>query len=127
MNNIGHYLIWQNFNLAIPMIGLLLAAWMFFSNKTCTAKKSVSSQVVFFGLTWLVLTWADFGSATFIPSRQTYIARLLILITMIMSALYARSNTTESTKMRSEIKMLKIKLAAMQQYINEQKGRRDHE
>jgi len=118
---------WTMINSTIPFVGVLLSGMMMFSSKSCTSSKTTSTLVILFALIWLNLIWADFGSEVFAPSRQTMSARGLLIMAMIFFGFDVRKNTLNSAKNDSEVLTLKIKVAAMQQYIDKQKGRRKHE
>ena len=84
---------WHLVNDVTPYVGLFIAGHIMFSSKYKTNSKITSTLVVNFALIWLGLLWADVGSLVFVPSRQTILARVLLLIAMLLVMLEVSSTT----------------------------------
>lgn len=93
---------WHFINLAAPFIGLISCAYLFFSRKTCTKRVAVSTAVALSLMFWLMLTWADWGSVTFVASYQTMWARVLLLIISSLIAQELRHYTRLNMLMRAK-------------------------
>ncbi len=84
--SIYHLLDWRWINLVTPFLGLASCAFLLLSSKTCTRRMAVSTAISLSIMFWLMLTWADWGSAVFVASYQTMWARVLLLIISILVA-----------------------------------------
>ncbi|MDO5769003.1 MAG: hypothetical protein Q4P13_05820 [Psychrobacter sp.] len=82
---------WDRINLVLPFIGLIFGGYLMLTPRVCTKKKTISSIIILFGLMWLALMWADYGSAVFSASRQSFAARVILLMIMALFALALRS------------------------------------
>lgn len=100
--NIYSLLDWRLINLAVPFIGLVSCAYLLFSHKTCTKRIAVSTAVALSIMFWLMLTWADWGSMTFVASYQTMWARVLLLIISMLVAYELRHYTRLNRFMRAK-------------------------
>lgn len=100
---------WHWINYLVPFVGLIGCSIMFFSQKTCTAGKAVSTAVSLSMIMWLSLIWADWGSAVFEPSRQTMAARVLIIIISFLIMFELRRATITRFKNTRLIKILERK------------------
>lgn len=116
------WLNWEMINYCVPFLGLLLCATMLFNKHYCTKRKSISTLVVFFALMWLNLTWADFGSDTFTPSRQSMTARILLVLIMVLILVYVRSVTSEVRHLVTTIHKLKADKAALIEQLQTKGG-----
>ena len=100
--NIYSILDWHWINLAAPFVGLASCAYLLFSHKTCTKRIGVSTAVALSIMFWLMLTWADWGSLTFVASYQTMWARVLLLIISTLIAYELRHYTRLNRFMRAK-------------------------
>lgn len=75
-----HWLDWRVINLFIPFLGILSCAYLLISSKTCTRRKGVSTALSIAIVAWLMLVWADWGSAVYQASYQSMANRVLMLI-----------------------------------------------
>lgn len=104
--NIDYLIDWRFFNALIPFAGILIMAYTLFSGKICTQGKIISTSVVLCIFYWLMLMWADWGSAVFVPSRQTMTARVIILIVTILIMAELRRATYKRNAMQTKNRRL---------------------
>ena len=115
--NIYSILDWHWINLAAPFVGLASCAYLLFSHKTCTKRIAVSTAVALSIMFWLMLTWADWGSLTFVASYQTMWARVLLLIISTLIAYELRHYTRLNRFMRAKNKRLQLEKKQLQAII----------
>jgi len=115
---------WRWVNAFSPFVGLLACGYVLFSYKTCTSRKAISTAISLSIMMWLMLLWADWGSAVFVPSYQTMWSRVLLLAisALIMHELrrHTRTNVilqarntdlmTDNAHLRQHIAFLHTKL-----------------
>ena len=99
---------WRFINLAVPFIGLISCAYLFFSRKTCTKRVAVSTAVALSLMFWLMLTWADWGSLTFVASYQTMWARVILLVISLLMAYELRHYTRLNRFLRAKNNQLQL-------------------
>lgn len=99
---------WRFINLAVPFIGLISCAYLFFSHKTCTKRVAVSTAVALSLMFWLMLTWADWGSLSFVASYQTMWARVILLVISLLIAYELRYYTRLSRFLRAKNNQLQL-------------------
>lgn len=104
---------WHWVNLVAPFIGLLGCLVMFFSSKTCTVGKAVSTAVSLSMVMWLMLIWADWGSAVFAPSYQSMWSRLLVIAISMLVMFELKRLTIERHQREHDIKVLMRKNQAL--------------
>ena len=99
---------WRFINLAVPFIGLISCAYLFFSRKTCTKRVAVSTAVALSLMFWLMLTWADWGSLSFVASYQTMWARVILLVISLLMAYELRHYTRLNRFLRAKNNQLQL-------------------
>lgn len=99
MTLIGYLFNWHVINGAMPFFGILASAYILFSKKTCTANKAISTALSLSIMLWLMLIWADWGSAVFAPSYQSMWARIFLLIVSALIMFELRRNTINIQKL----------------------------
>ena len=111
---------WRWINAAAPFAGISICVYLLMSKHTCTVKKSISTMLALGVLLWLMLIWADWGSAVFEPSYQSALARIIMIIMMLIAAFvlrrstkYSRSLSTRTRRLSAENKQLKQQLNVM--------------
>lgn len=109
---------WRFINLAVPFIGLMSCAYLFFSHKTCTKRIAVSTAVALSLMFWLMLTWADWGSVVFVASYQTMWARIILLVISILIAHELRYYTRLNRFMMTKNKQLQLEKKQLQAIIH---------
>lgn len=129
MTLISYLLSWHAVNAAMPFLGIIASAYILFSGKTCTANKAISTALSLSIILWLMLIWADWGSAVFTPSYQSMWARILLLIVSTLIMFELRRNTINNQKLnRANASIIKEnqRLDAINQLlhqkINQQQG-----
>lgn len=123
--NIYHLLDWRWINIVAPFLGLVSCAFLLLSSKTCTRRMAVSTAIALSLMFWLMLTWADWGSAVFIPSYQTMCARVLLLIISILVAhelkhytRLIRSMSSRNARLELEKKQLRAVIYRLQEQLD---------
>jgi hypothetical protein len=97
---------WHMINLVSPFVGLLASGYVFFSYKTCTSRKAISTAVCLSIMLWLMLLWADWGSVVFEASYQSMWARVLLLMISVLITYELRRHTGINAILKSKNKML---------------------
>ena len=120
MNFLHILLDWRTINTIAPFIGMALCVYLLLSKHACTVQKSVSTILALGVLSWLMLTWADFGSTVFEPSYQSAIARVGMVVMMFFAAFVLRRSTKKNralyiknTILSAENELLKEQLDIM--------------
>lgn len=124
--NIYYLLDWRWINLVAPFLGLVSCAFLLLSSKTCTKRIAVSTAIALSLMFWLMLTWADWGSAVFVPSYQTMWARVLLLIISILVAhelkyytRLIRSMSNRNARLELERKQLRAVIYQLQAQLDD--------
>ena len=106
MNYLYALLDWRLINVIAPFIGITVCVYLLMSKNACTVQKSVSTILALGVLLWLMLIWADWGSAVFEPSYQSALARMIMIIMMLITAFVLRRSTKRSRSLSIKIKIL---------------------
>lgn len=78
-------------NRLTPIIAIFLALIALFSRRFIT-KDCVSSSILHLTIIfWVMLIWADWGSAVFHPSKQTVVARCLMVVILWLIVLLIKN------------------------------------
>ncbi len=78
-------------NRSTPMVAIFLTLIALFSKKYIT-RDCVSSSILHLTIIfWVMLIWADWGSSVFHPSKQTMIARCLMVVILALVVLLIRN------------------------------------
>lgn len=78
-------------NRSTPMVAIFLTLIALFSKKYIT-RDCVSSSILHLTIIfWVMLIWADWGSSVFHPSKQTVIARCLMVVILALVVLLIRN------------------------------------
>ena len=78
-------------NRLTPIVAIFLTLIALFSRRFIT-KDCVSSSVLHLTIVfWVMLIWADWGSEVFQPSKQTVIARCLMVVTLWLTVLLIKN------------------------------------
>ena len=120
MNYLYALLDWRLINVIAPFIGITVCVYLLMSKNACTVQKSVSTILALGVPSWLMLTWADFGSTVFEPFYQSTIARVIMVIMMFFTAFVLRRSTKQSralniknTILSAENELLKEQVSIM--------------
>lgn len=96
-----HYLLnWRWINTLAPFVGIIGCVFVFYSHKTCTQRKAVSTAISLAIMLWLMLIWADWGSTIFTPSYQSMWSRIFLLIMSTLLLYELRRHTRENIDLR---------------------------
>ena len=78
-------------NRLTPIVAIFLTLFALFSRRFIT-KDCVSSSVLHLTIVfWVMLIWADWGSEVFRPSRQTIVARCLMVVILGLTVLLIKN------------------------------------
>ena len=78
-------------NRLTPIVAIFLTLIALFSKKYIT-RDCVSSSILHLTIIfWVILIWADWGSSVFHPSKQTVIARCLMVVILALVVLLIRN------------------------------------
>ena len=78
-------------NRLTPIVAIFLTLFALFSRRFIT-KDCVSSSVLHLTIIfWVMLVWADWGSSVFNPSKQTVIARCLMVVILALVVILIRN------------------------------------
>ena len=78
-------------NRLTPIVAIFLTLFALFSRRFIT-KDWVSSSVLHLTIVfWVMLIWADWGSQVFQPSKQTVIARCLMVVILALVVILIRN------------------------------------
>ena len=78
-------------NRLTPIVAIFLTLIALFSKKYIT-RDCVSSSILHLNIVfWVMLVWADWGSEVFRPSRQTIVARCLMVVILGLVVLLIRN------------------------------------
>ena len=125
MISIYYLLDWRWINALSPFIGLIGGVWVFYSHKTCTKRKAVSTAVSMLIMLWLMLAWADWGSVVFVPSYQSMWSRVILLIVSTLIIYELRRHTIQNHRLKRsnekltyELKQLKRSHKVLNKYVD---------
>lgn len=125
MISIYYLLDWRWINALSPFIGLIGGVWVFYSHKTCTKRKAVSTAVSMSIMLWLMLVWADWGSLVFVPSYQSMWSRVILLIVSTLIIYELRRHTIQNHRLKRsnekltyELKQLKRSHKVLNKYVD---------
>lgn len=93
---------WRLVNIAIPFVGLFMCIYAFFSARMCTRSKTISTSVSLTLFLFLTLIWADWGSAVFVASYQSMLARVLLVIILAFIMYELRRSTTRKMRLKAK-------------------------
>ena len=78
-------------NRLTPMVAIFLTLIALFSKKYIT-RDCVSSSILHLTIiSWVMLIWVDWGSSVFNPSKQTVIARCLMVVILALVVILIRN------------------------------------
>lgn len=107
-------------NLLTPIIAISMTLIALFSRKYIT-KDCVSSSILHLTIVfWVMLVWADWGSEVFHPSRQTIVARCLMVVILGLIVLLIRNYSKIFRRMKSDNQTLVDEKRQLKQLLHEQ-------
>lgn len=100
-------------NRLTPIVAIFLTLFALFSKRFIT-KDCVSSSVLHLTIVfWVMLIWADWGSSVFNPSKQTVIARCLMVVILWLTVLLIKNYSKIFRRLKKLLDDALVKLAAL--------------
>lgn len=107
-------------NRSTPMVAIFLTLIALFSKKYIT-RDCVSSSILHLTiLLWTMLVWADWGSEVFRPSRQTIVARCLMVVILGLVVLLIRNYSKLFRRMKFNNQALTDENKQLKQLLHDQ-------
>ena len=107
-------------NRLTPIIAISMTLIALFSRRYIT-KDCVSSSILHLTiLLWTMLIWADWGSEIFRPSRQTIVARCLMVVILGLVVLLIRNYSKIFRLMKSDNQALSDENNRLKQLLHDQ-------
>ena len=107
-------------NRLTPIVAIFLTLIALFSRRYIT-KDCVSSSILHLTiLLWTMLIWADWGSEVFRPSRQTIVARCLMVVILGLVVLLIRNYSKIFRRMKSDNQTPVDENKQLKQLLNDQ-------
>lgn len=103
-----------------PIVAIFLTLIALFSKKYIT-RDCVSSSIMHLTiLLWTMLIWADWGSEVFRPSRQTIVARCLMVVILGLVVLLIRNYSKIFRRMKSDNQALADENKQLKKLLHEE-------
>lgn len=100
-------------NRLTPIVAIFLALIALFGRRFIT-KDCVSSSILHLTIIfWVMLVWADWGSSVFHPSKQTVIARCLMVVILWLTVLLIKNYSKLFRRLKKSLNDALAKLAAL--------------
>lgn len=107
-------------NRLTPIVAIFLTLIALFSKKYIT-RDCVSSSILHLTIVfWVMLIWADWGSEVFRPSRQTIVARCLMVVILGLVVVLIRNYSKIFRRMKSDNQALSDKNKQLKQLLHDQ-------
>ena len=107
-------------NRLTPIVAISMTLIALFSRKYIT-KDCVSSSILHLTIVfWVMLIWADWGSEVFHPSRQTIVARCLMVVILGLIVLLIRNYSKIFRRMKSDNQALSDENKQLKQLLHDQ-------
>lgn len=107
-------------NRLTPIVAISMTLIALFSRKYIT-KDCVSSSILHLTIVfWVMLIWADWGSEVFHPSRQTIVARCLMVVILGLIVLLIRNYSKIFRLMKSDNQALSDENNRLKQLLHDQ-------
>lgn len=107
-------------NRLTPIVAICLTLIALFSKKYIT-RDCVSSSIMHLTiLLWTMLIWADWGSEVFRPSRQTIVARCLMVLILGLVVLLIRNFSKIFRRMKFNNQALADENKQLKQLLNDE-------
>ena len=117
LTNIDYML---SLNRLTPIVAIFLTLIALFSKKYIT-RDCVSSSILHLTIIfWVMLIWADWGSEVFRPSRQTIVARCLMVVILGLVVLLIRNYSKIFRRMKSDNQALVDENKQLKQLLHDQ-------
>ena len=100
-------------NRLTPIVAIFLALIALFGRRFIT-KDCVSSSILHLTIIfWVMLVWADWGSAVFHPSKQTVVARCLMVVILWLTVLLIRNYSKLFRRLKKSLSDVLAKFDAL--------------
>lgn len=100
-------------NRLTPIVAIFLTLIALFSKKYIT-RDCVSSSILHLTIIfWVMLIWADWGSSVFHPSKQTMIARCLMVVILALVVLLIRNYSKLFRRLKQSLSDARAKFDAL--------------
>lgn len=100
-------------NRLTPIIAIFLTLVALFSRRFIT-KDCVSSSILHLTIIfWVMLIWADWGSSVFHPSKQTVIARCLMVVILWLTVLLIKNYSKLFRRLKKSLSDVLAKFDAL--------------
>lgn len=107
-------------NRLTPIVAISMTLIALFSRKYIT-KDCVSSSILHLNIVfWVMLIWADWGSEVFRPSRQTIVARCLMVVILGLVVLLIKNYSKLFRLMKSDNQALSDENKQLKQLLHDQ-------
>ena len=107
-------------NRLTPIVAIFLTLIALFSKKYIT-RDCVSSSILHLNIVfWVMLVWADWGSEVFRPSRQTIVARCLMVVILGLVVLLIRNYSKIFRRMKSDNQALADENKQLKQLLQDE-------
>ena len=107
-------------NRLTPIIAISIILVALFSKRFITKDWVLSSILHLKIIFWVMLIWADWGSAVFHPSRQTIVARCLMVVIWWLIVLLIRNHSKIFRLMKSDNQALSDENNRLKQLLHDQ-------
>ena len=100
-------------NRLTPIVAIFLTLVALFSRRYIT-RDCVSSSILHLTIIfWVMLIWADWGSSVFHPSKQTVVARCLMVIILWLTVLLIKNYSKLFRRLKKSLSDALAKLATL--------------
>ena len=100
-------------NRLAPIVAIFLTLIALFGRRFIT-KDCVSSSILHLTIIfWVMLVWADWGSSVFNPSKQTVLARCLMVVILWLTVLLIKNYSKLFRRLKKSLSDALAKLAAL--------------
>lgn len=107
-------------NRLTPIVAIFLTLIALFSKKYIT-RDCVSSSILHLNIVfWVMLVWADWGSEVFRPSRQTIVARCLMVVILGLVVLLIKNYSKIFRRMKSDNQALTDENKQLKKLLHEE-------
>lgn len=107
-------------NRLTPVIAISMILVALFSKRFITKDWVLSSILHLKIIFWVTLVWADWGSAVFHPSKQTVVARCLMVVILGLVVLLIRNYSKIFRRMKSDNQALVDENNRLKQLLHDQ-------
>lgn len=107
-------------NRLTPVIAISMILVALFSKRFITKDWVLSSILHLTIIFWVMLVWADWGSEVFHPSRQTIVARCLMVVILGLIVLLIRNYSKIFRLMKSDNQALSDENNRLKQLLHDQ-------